>query len=162
MKMRSLLAAAMVVSSTAAFAAPIPFDIDVSASVPDTSGLDVYAVGGWDTAPLKMSFNRDTGALGTVGGQLSIKGGGEGVEAYLVDAPVMISGSNRIGLTAAIGGVALKMGATNKVEVASKTEAAAGKRAQLVIAAAAAPTGGYAVGEYAGPVNIMFDSMPPI
>lgn len=159
MKIRSLFAAAMVVSSSAAFAAPISLDATVNAVIPSATGLDVYAVNGWNTIPLQMDYDRTAKTLGTVGGAVSIKGGTKEVNAYLVSAPVMVSAGESIPLTVTVAGLPLAVGSAAAVEVVNAADVVGGKQVQFVIGAGPV-TGGYKEGNYQGVVNTMFEAAP--
>jgi hypothetical protein len=156
-----ILGAALIFSAGVASAAPISLDVDVTAYIPSSTSLDVYDVGGWASAPLAMNYDRINKTLSAVGGPLQIIGGTTGVEAYLSFAPQLVSGADSIPLLVSVGGVGLAVGSAAAVQVATAAEAAAGKRVQLVVAAAPATGTGYATGTYSGPVHMLFDSVPP-
>lgn len=159
MKIRSLFAAAMIVSSSAAFAAPIPIDVTVNAVIPSDTGLDVHDVTGWSASPMTMVYERTSKTLGTVGGPVSIKGGTTAVKAYLVSAPEMVSGGESIPLTVKVGTFDLAVGSTASVEVVSAADVVAGKQVQFVIGAGTV-AGGYKEGNYQGIVRTLFESAP--
>ena len=162
MKIRSLFAAvAVILSSSAAIAAPVSFDLDVYATVPSSTALDVWDPTGWSASKSEMVYERGPKTFKPVKGPLEIKGGVGSVEAYLTFAPQLLDGSKSIDMNVTVGTVALAVGAGAAVEVVSASDAVAGVRRELSITAAAAPTGGYLVGNYEGPVHMVFDTKAP-
>ena len=161
MKIRSLFAAALVLSSGAAFAATTDLQVDVQATIPSSTALDVYDVGNWASTPLTMAYNRDTEALAPVTGPLQIKGGVGAVSAYLNNAPMLVSAGDSIDMAVTIGGVALPVGNATVVQVASAADALAGVRKEFQATAAAAPTTGYTAGNYTGLIHMTFDTVAP-
>ena len=161
MKIRSLFAAALVLSSGAAFAAPVDIQVDVQATIPSSTSLDVYDVGGWAATPLTMAYNRTTEALSPVSGPLSLKGGVGAVAAYLNFPPVLVSGSDNIAMNVTVGGVALPVGNAAPAEVATAPQALTGIQKEFQATAAAAPAGGYAAGNYNGQIHMTFDTVAP-
>lgn len=162
MKMRSMVAAAALCSSGAVMADTVEFDVEVFATIPSANGLDVYDVGGWASTPKEMVYNRADKTLREVRGPLEMKSGLGAISAHLSYLPILVAGNDNIGLNVSIAGKPLAVGSGATVEVATALEAAAGKRADLVIAADPAGTTGYAPGVYQGTVQMTFESAAPI
>lgn len=161
MKIRSLFAAALVLSSGAAFAATSELQVDVLATIPASNGLDIEDVGGWAVNPQAMVYNRDAGTLAPVNQPLRIKSGIGPVTAHLNHAPLLLSGGDTIPMVVAIGGLTLPVGGAAAVEIASEAQALAGINKEFRVTAAAAPTTGYVPGNYTGRIHMMFESVAP-
>lgn len=161
MKIRSLFAAALVLSSGAAFAATTDLQVNVLATIPASNGLDIEDVGGWSLNPQTMVYNRTAETLAPVTQPLRIKSGIGAVTAHLSTAPKLVSVGDSIDMVVSIGGLTLPLGSVAPVEIASEAQALAGIDKQFQVAAAAAPTGGYAPGNYTGIVHMVFDSVAP-
>ena len=161
MKIRSLFAAALVLSSGAAFAATTDLQVDVLANIPASNGLDIEDVGGWALNSQAMAYNRDADTLAPVKGPLRIKSGIGPVTAHLSYAPTLVSGGDSIPLAVTIGGLTLPLGGAAAVEIATQAQALAGIDKEFQATAAAAPTGGYLPGNYTGRIHMVFDSVAP-
>ncbi|NBF14551.1 CS1 type fimbrial major subunit [Pseudomonas paraversuta] len=159
MKIRSLFAATLLASSSAAFAAAVPFDLNVKAIVPSATGLAVWDNTGWSTSDLNMAYDHNVKDFKTVGGPLNIKGGTTAVKSYLVFEPKLLDASEVIDMEVKVGGVALKVGSAAAVDVATAAEATAGAIKEVQISAIE-PATGYKEGSYAGAVHMMFESAP--
>lgn len=161
MKIRSLFAAALVLSSGAAFAATSELQVDVLATIPASDGLDIEDVGGWAVIPQAMVYNRGADTLAPVNQPMRIKSGIGPVTAHLNHAPVLLSGGNEIPMVVAIGGLTLPLGGAAAVEIATQAQALNGINKEFRATAAAAPTGGYIPGNYTGRIHMMFESVAP-
>lgn len=153
--------AALILSPAVAMAEEFPLQVTVEAIVPAPGGLQISPVGDWAGQTQNMRWNLATQRLDPIQQQIDMKSGLGAITAYLTTDAVLTNAANSIALTVSVAGQALKVGATDAVEVASQTEAAASKRAAVAIVAAA-PTGpGYAQGNYQGNVFMMFESVAP-
>ena len=159
MKVVSLFSAALFFSSSAALASPVDFQVDVSAFIPVSDGLDISDVGGWASRPMVLNYNRGSEVLEPARGALEMKSGIGAITAYLNYPPKLVSGADVIDMDVSIGGVELKTGSAAAVEVANKADAAAGKRADLLVAAVAPGSTGYEPGNYMGIVHMTFESI---
>ncbi|MBW8373990.1 CS1 type fimbrial major subunit [Stenotrophomonas sp.] len=154
-------AAALMLSPALALAEEFPLQVTVEAVVPSPTGLQISPVGDWAGRTQPMRWNLSTQRLDPIQQQIDMKSGLGAIEAYLSTDALLTSAANSIALTVTVAGKVLAVGAANKAEVASSIEAAASKRVDVTIAAAA-PTGpGYAQGNYQGNVFMMFESVAP-
>jgi len=156
-------AAALILTPTAATAATeqFPLQVTVEATVPSATGLQISPVGDWAGMTQAMRWNIATQRLEPIQQQIDMKSGLGAIEAYLTTDAILTSGGNNIGLTVAVAGQDLAVGAANSVEVATQAEAAASKRAAVTITAAAPGGAQYAHGTYQGNVFMMFESGTP-
>lgn len=143
---------------------PIEVQVQLIASVPSASFYVVPADTGWIGVPQRLEWTPDPtstwgGKLSTLRKAFDVKNSSGAIAARLTD-------SGGAYLTAGAGMVPLEVHFNNKElnshaqEVISATEAAAGKRVDLTIAAIET---GSAIppGEYSGIVNMTFDAVPP-
>ena len=161
MKIRSLFAAALVLSSGAAFAATTDLQVNVLATIPASNGLDIEDVGGWSLNPQTMVYNRTAETLAPVTQPLRIKSGIGAVTAHLSYAPTLVSGGDSIPVAVTIGGLTLPLGGAAAVEIATQAQALAGIDKEFQATAAAAPAGGYIAGNYNGLIHMTFDTVAP-
>lgn len=155
----SLAAVAAAMLSPAAMAEQFPLQVSVEAVVPSATGLQISPVGDWAGQVQSMRWNLTTQTLEPIQQQLDMKSGLGAIKAYLSTDAILTSGGDNIALAVAVAGQALAVGPAAAVEVASTTEAAAGKRADVAIRAIA-PTK-YVAGSYQGNVFMMFESTAP-
>lgn len=155
------LAAALMLSPAAAMAEEFPLQVTVEAFVPSPTGLQISPVGDWAGVTQEMRWNLASSKLEPIQQQIDVKSGLGAITAYLTTEAVLASAANTIALAVNVAGQELKVGSAAAVEIASEAEAAASKRAAVEIVAAAAPTGGYAQGNYQGNVFMMFESVAP-
>lgn len=150
--------AALMLTPAVAMAEEFPLQVTVEAVVPTATGLQITDIGGWAGNIQRMGWN-GTG-LDSIRQQLLIKSGLGDVTAYLSSPATITSGGNALQLAVEIAGEALPVGAATAPVVATDTEAAAGKSADIVIAAIK-PAGAYVQGNYQGNVFMMFESVAP-
>ena len=155
------LAAALMLSPAAAMAEEFPLQVTVEAFVPAPGGLQISPVGDWAGVTQEMRWNLASSRLDPIQQQIDIKSGLGAITAYLTTDAVLASAANTINLSVNVAGKTLVVGSAGAVEIASVAEALASKRAAVEIVAAAAPTGGYAQGNYQGNVFMMFESVAP-
>lgn len=153
--------AALMLSPAVALAEEFPLQVTVEAVVPSPTGLQISPVGDWVGRTQQMRWNLATQRLDPIQQQLDMKSGLGAIEAYLSTDAVLTSAANSIALTVTVAGKDLAVGEANKVEVATTIEAAASKRADVSIAAAAPTGAGYVQGNYQGNVFMMFESEAP-
>jgi len=156
-------AAALILTPAAAMAAveQFPLQVTVEASVPSATGLQISPVGNWAGQTQNMRWNIATQRLDPIQQQVDMKSGPGAINAYLTTEALLTSAGNAIGLTVAVAGQDLQVGAANAVEVATAVEAAASKRAAVAITADAGGEDGYVHGNYQGNVFMMFESGTP-
>ncbi|WP_367345903.1 CS1 type fimbrial major subunit [Stenotrophomonas bentonitica] len=156
-------AAALILTPAAAMAATeqFPIQVTVEATVPSANGLQISPVGDWAGQTQQMRWNIATQSLAPIQQQVDMKSGLGAINAYLTTEAMLTSAGNAIDLAVNVAGQELKVGAGNAVEVATSTEAAASKRAQVAITAAPATGDGYVHGTYQGNVFMMFESGTP-
>lgn len=144
---------------------PVDVQIQLIASIPSDNFYVVPAETGWISVPQRMEW---TPNMGTGYGQLStlrkafdVKNSSGAIAARLTDAggPYLSSGTDVVPLYVHINNKELT--ATSQ-EFINATEAAAGKRVDLTIAALDSPAYEYQPGEYTGIVNMTFDAVPPV
>lgn len=104
-----------------------------------------------------MNYNVATDRLSSLREHFDVKNVLGGINARLGFEPVLSNGRELIPLTVTFNGQDLALLDTL---VVSETDAKAGKRVPLVIAAVA-PEGGYQSGQYYGSVQIIFDALQP-
>ncbi|MFH6565763.1 MULTISPECIES: fimbrial protein [Pseudomonas] len=143
---------------------PVDVQIQLIASIPSDNFYVVPAETGWISVPQRMEW---TPNMGTGYGQLStlrkafdVKNSSGAIAARLTDAggPYLSSGTDVVPLYVHINNKELT--ATSQ-EFINATEAAAGKRVDLTIAAADIGRD-YAPGEYSAIVNMTFDAVAPV
>jgi hypothetical protein len=156
-------AAALILTPAAAMAATeqFPIQVTVEATVPSANGLQISPVGDWAGQTQQMRWNIATQSLAPIQQQVDMKSGLGAINAYLTTEAMLTSAGNAIDLAVNVAGQELKVGAGNAVEVATSTEAAASKRAQVAITATPATGDGYVHGTYQGNVFMMFESGTP-
>lgn len=153
--------AALTLTPAAAYAETFPLQFSVVATVPSPTGLQITPVGDWANTTQTMRWNMALNRLDPIQQQIDMKSGLGAITAYLTTDAVLTSAANSIGMTVAVAGKSLPVGPASAVEVATPVEAAASKRAAVLITAAA-PTGpAYAQGNYQGNVFMMFESVAP-
>lgn len=134
--------------------------VNIEAQVPSATGLQLSPVGNWSNITQTLNWDITTQSLQPFQQQLGMKSGLGKITAHLANAAVLTGGAETIDLTVSVGGTDLAIGPTNKVDVATAIEAAAGKNAAVRIAPSA-PVGGYKQGTYQGVVNMVFESAAP-
>ena len=149
----------------ASAADPIEVQVQLVASIPSTSFYVVPADTGWIGVAQRMEW---TPNVATGHGQLSplrkafdVRNSSGAIAAQLTDVggAYLSSGSGMVPLDVLFNNKELSTGTSQ--EVISATEAAAGKRVDLVIAAT--DTGKeFVPGEYVGIVNMSFDAVAPV
>ncbi len=162
MKCTSILPAALSVlllAPGAASAEQFPLQVTVEAVVPTPTGLQISPVGDWAGQVQVMPWNINTQALEPIQQQIDMKSGLGAINAYLTTDAILSSGGDNIGLNVAVAGKPLAVGPASAVEVATTTESAAGKRADVAISAVTPAA--YVPGVYQGSVFLMFESSAP-
>ena len=161
----ALALSAMLGATQVSAADPVEIQVQLVASVPTTAFYVVPAETGWIGVPQRMEWTPDPvlgGKLSTLRKAVDVKNSSGAIAARLTDSTgaYLSDGTNRM--------VPLDVYFNNKElnqvtsqEVVSATEAAAGKRVDLSIAAV--ETGSpIPPGEYTGIVNMTFDAVPPV
>ncbi|HIE5355103.1 TPA: CS1 type fimbrial major subunit [Stenotrophomonas maltophilia] len=165
MNLKSIAAAALatlILSPAVASADPeqFPLQINVTATVPTSTGLQISPVGDWAGETQDLPWNMTTQRLEPVQKQIDMKSGLGAITAHLAYDAKLAADAGEMPMTVSVAGKALAVGPAAAVEVATEVEAAAGKRALVSIAAA--PVGGeYLQGNYSGTVSMMFESRSP-
>lgn len=150
---------ALLMLPAVSFAEQFPMQVTVEAVVPTATGLQISPVGDWAGQVQVMPWNINTQALDPIQQQIDMKSGLGAINAYLITDAILSSGGDNIGLNVAVAGKPLAVGPASAVEVATTTESAAGKRADVAISAVAPDA--YVSGVYQGSVFLMFESSAP-
>ena len=144
---------------------PIEVQVQLIASVPSTSFYVVPADTGWIGVPQRLEWTPDPvsasgGKLSTLRKAFDVKNSSGAIAARLTDSTgaYLSDGTGMVPLDVHFNNKALN--STAPQEVISATEAAAGKRVDLTIAASETGSG-IPPGEYTGIVNMTFDAVPP-
>lgn len=151
-------------ATQASAADPVEIQVQLVASVPSTAFYVVPAETGWIGVPQRMEWTPDPvlgGKLSTLRKAFDVKNSSGAIAARLTDSTgaYLSDGTGMIPLEVHFNNKALNQAASQ--EVISATEAAAGKRVDLTIAAV--ETGSpIPPGEYTGIVNMTFDAVPPV
>ncbi|HGY1008928.1 TPA: CS1 type fimbrial major subunit [Aeromonas salmonicida] len=150
---------AMLVSANLMAAERVEHQVTVTAQIP-TEAFYVQPVGGdnWMSTPQKLAYNTYTKKLDKLTKQMDAKSTIGPITGYLTNPAVMASGSDNIGLSVKLGGVALS---TSPVEVLAAEHALTGKLLELEVIPADATGSGYAPGSYQGVVSMIFESETP-
>lgn len=151
-------AAAMILAPATSFAADFPITVSVEAVIPGENGLQVSAVGGWDTITQPLRWDIAAQDLKPLNQQLDMKSNAA-IKAFLVNDAALTSAGNTVPLTVAVNGKALSAGASASVDILTAAEAAATKRVGVDIRPTK-PAGGYQEGKYTGVIYMMFESTP--
>ena len=146
---------------------PIEVQVQLVASVPSTTFHVVPAETGWIGVAQRMEWTPSAlsgrGKLSTLRKAFDVKNSSGAIAARLTDAggAYLSSGGQMIPLMVKFND--LELDSVESHEFISATEAAAGKRVDLTIAAVdtGVPTD-YVPGEYSGIVNMTFDAVPPV
>lgn len=151
-------------ATQASAADPVEIQVQLVASVPSTAFYVVPAETGWIGVPQRMEWTPDPvlgGKLSTLRKAFDVKNSSGAIAARLTDSTgaYLSDGTGMIPLEVHFNNKELNQAASQ--EVISATEAAAGKRVDLTIAAV--ETGSpIPPGEYTGIVNMTFDAVPPV
>ena len=151
-------------ATQASAADPVEIQVQLVASVPSTAFYVVPAETGWIGVPQRMEWTPDPvlgGKLSTLRKAFDVKNSSGAIAARLTDSTgaYLSDGTGMIPLEVHFNNKALNQAASQ--EVISATEAAAGKRVDLTIAAV--ETGSpIPPGEYTSIVNMTFDAVPPV
>ena len=151
-------------ATQASAADPVEIQVQLVASVPSTAFYVVPAETGWIGVPQRMEWTPDPvlgGKLSTLRKAFDVKNSSGAIAARLTDSTgaYLSDGTGMIPLDVHFNNKELN--STGSQEVISATEAAAGKRVDLTIAAV--ETGSpIPPGEYTGIVNMTFDAVPPV
>ena len=142
---------------------PIEVQVQLVASIPSTSFYVVPAQTGWIGVAQRMEWTPSAtgpGKLSSLRKAFDVKNSSGALAARITnaDGAYLSSGEQMVPLEVSFNNMALNN--TSK-EFISATEAAAGKRVDLMIAAV--DTGSdFAPGEYSGIVNMTFDAVAPV
>lgn len=145
---------AMLAAGSAMATQSIDKSVEVFANIP-TQTFYVQPEGGWMSVPQELNYNTFTGALDPVNKRLIAKSTTGAIQGKLDYPAVITSGRDSIGLTVTIAGTELS---STAAEVVAAADIGREMFLPIQIAAAAAPTGGYAPGNYAGFVNMTFET----
>lgn len=151
-------------ATQASAADPVEIQVQLVASVPSIAFYVVPAEIGWIGVPQRMEWTPDPvlgGKLSTLRKAFDVKNSSGAIAARLTDSTgaYLSDGTGMIPLEVHFNNKELNQAASQ--EVISATEAAAGKRVDLTIAAV--ETGSpIPPGEYTGIVNMTFDAVPPV
>ena len=143
---------------------PVEVQVQLIATIPSTSFFVVPAETGWIGVAQRMEWTPSAlsgrGNLSTLRKAFDVKNSSGAIAARITDA----SGAY---LSNGVAMIPLDVHFNNKElnsvsqEFINATEAAAGKRVDLTIAAADTSTD-FVPGEYSGIVNMTFDAVPPV
>ena len=143
---------------------PIEVQVQLVASIPSTSFYVVPAETGWIGVAQRMEWTPSAtgpGKLSSLRKAFDVKNSSGAIAARLTDADgaYLSSGEQMVPLVVTFNNKELDSGTSQ--EFISATEAAAGKRVDLTIAAV--DTGSdIKPGEYSGIVNMTFDAVAPV
>ena len=143
---------------------PIEVQVQLVASIPSTSFFVVPAETGWIGVAQRMEWTASPlggGKLNPLRKAFDVKNSSGAIAARITDAggPYLSSGEQMVPLVVRFNNQELDS-VTSK-EFISATEAAAGKRVDLTIAAYDGLSD-FVPGEYSGIVNMTFDAVPPV
>jgi len=147
---------------------PVEVQVQLIATIPSTSFFVVPAETGWIGVAQRMEWTPSAlsgrGKLSTLRKAFDVKNSSGAIAARLTDAggPFLSSGGEMIPLIVKFND--LELGTGDSQEFINATEAAAGKRVDLTIAAVDTGMAGgdYVPGEYSGIVNMTFDAVAPV
>ncbi|WP_028944748.1 CS1 type fimbrial major subunit [Pseudomonas vranovensis] len=145
---------AMLATGSAFATQTVSKSVEVVANIP-TEAFYVEQDGNWIGLPQELVYNTVTGALAPVENRLVAKSSTGAIEARLDHPAEITSGSSRINLNVSVNGVELDV--SNK-EIVADTEMGNQVFMPIRIAAAPAPVNGYTAGNYAGIVNMTFET----
>jgi len=151
-------AAALILVPAVSLAADFPITVSVEAAVPAANGLQISPVNGWDAVTQRMGWDIVTQDLKPIKQQMHMKSNAA-IHAYLTTDAKLTSANNELPMNVSVHDQELKTGVVDKVQLLTETEAAAGKRVEVVISTTK-PTAGYVEGNYSGQVFMMFESTP--
>ena len=160
----ALALSAMLGATQVSAADPVEIQVQLVASVPTTAFYVVPAETGWIGVPQRMEWTPDPvlgGKLSALRKAFDVKNSSGAIAARLTDSTgaYLSDGTGMIPLEVHFNNKELDRAVSQ--EVISATEAAAGKRVDLTIAAV--ETGSpIPPGEYTGIVNMTFDAVPPV
>jgi len=143
---------------------PIEVQVQLVASIPSTSFYVAPADSGWIGVAQRMEWTSDPlsgyGKLSTLRKAFDVKNSSGAIAARLTDGPdvYLSSGSELVPLEVNFNNKLLN---STSQEFISATEAAAGKRVDLTIAAVDLGKA-YVPGEYSAIVNMTFDAVAPV
>lgn len=148
---------ALTLVSTSALAIQERHSFDVSVTIPVHEAYVLPSEPDWMGQDQLLAWNLVTSELSRLRKNFDVKNLNGGIAARLGAEPYLFNGRNRIDLQVLFNRIPLTLDA---VEVVNATEASAGRRAELDIAAIK-PDGGYRGGEYYGTVHLVFDFLAP-
>ena len=129
--------------------------VDVTATIP-TDTFYVQPEGSWMGAPQDLTYNVVTGTLTPFAGERFVAKSTTGAIQGRLDSPAKItSGSSAIDLNIKVNGVPLS---TTAADIVPLSEMGNQVFMPFEISAAAAPSGGYTPGNYAGTVDMTFET----
>lgn len=140
--------------ASAVQAAPIQHTIMLSAQIPTTDFYVAPAQTGWIGNVQKLEFNVVTRELQPFVKEFEVKNASAAINAQLISTPRLLGSGNNIDLGVKFNGATLT---TTSAEVVDDATAAGGSKVLLEIIPTK-PSGGYVEGDYAGNVEILFES----
>ena len=147
---------------------PVEVQVQLVASIPSINFYVVPADTGWIGVAQRMEWTPNatggtTGKLSTLRKAFDVKNSSGAIAARITDAGgAFLSSGNGNGMIPLFVHFNNKELTHASQEFISATEAAAGKRVDLTIAALDSPAYEYQPGEYTGIVNMTFDAVPPV
>lgn len=146
---------------------PVEVQVQLIATIPSTSFFVVPAETGWIGVAQRMEWTPSAlsgrGKLSTLRKAFDVKNSSGAIAARITDAGgAFLSSGNGNGMIPLFVHFNNKELTHASQEFISATEAAAGKRVDLTIAALDSPAYEYQPGEYTGIVNMTFDAVPPV
>lgn len=130
---------------------------DVSVTIPTSDFYVLPIKPGFLEREQEMAWNLVARTLSPLREHFDVKNSAGGIAARLGQEPSLSNGQRSIVLNVTFNGQVLSL---DETLVVPATEARAGKRVLLEIAAAQ-PEGGYVAGDYFGSVQLMFDAVRP-
>lgn len=149
-------AAAIILAPATSFAADFPITVSVEAVIPAKDGLQISAVGDWNTITQPLSWDIAAQDLKPLNQKLDMRSNAA-IKAYLVGDALLTSAGNTVPLTVAVNSKALSAGAPAAVQILTADEAKATKRVDVDIQPIK-PNNGYEEGSYTGVIYMMFES----
>ncbi|HFK2907243.1 TPA: CS1 type fimbrial major subunit [Stenotrophomonas maltophilia] len=152
-------ATALLITPAVALAAPETksITVNVTADVPNASGLQVSTPDGWEGLPQNLPWDTARQELIELNGRVINVKSPAAISAYLTAPAQMSSAADVVDLVVKLDNKVVPATAAAKIEVATESQAAAGKSLAFAIAPTA-PAGGYKQGRYGGQFHMIFES----
>jgi hypothetical protein len=131
--------------------------VNVTADVPNLSGLQVSTPDGWEGLPQNLPWDTARGELGELTGRVINVKSPVAISAYLAASAQMSSAADVVDLVVKLDNQTVPATSAAKIVVATESEAKTSKSLAFAIAPIK-PDGGYKQGRYGGQFHMIFES----